>query len=243
LALSRSLFPFALAGLFFVAPAAHAASGVVIGDSLGVGISMASGLRNLAANSVSIRGSRVIEQIRQLSPGTVAFMSLGTNDAVGPVKGLEKSIDNVLQAARAARVTLVWIGPPCVEKAWDRNARELDAMLRERLAAAGVTYVSMRGEDICGPGLRAKDGVHFTMQGYKNMWARASQTARFDTGTQPPLAAVQPRERENRREQQIVQAGNAPVQYANRSHRDTSRFFLDFRWPVHDRFVDRFVPD
>ena len=66
---------------------------------------------------------RVIDQIKKLSPGTVAYMSLGTNDAVGSVKGLEKSIDAVIAAAERARVKLVWLGPPCVNKAWDKNAR------------------------------------------------------------------------------------------------------------------------
>ena len=38
-------------------------------------------------------------------------------------KGLEKSIDAVIAAAERARVKLVWLGPPCVNKAWDKNAR------------------------------------------------------------------------------------------------------------------------
>src|ERR1700674_4403034 len=158
-------------------PAAAAASPAVIGDSLGVGVSMASGLKGFAANGVSIRGPRVIEQIKKLGPGTVAYMSLGTNDAVGSVKGLEKSIDAVIAAAARARVKLVWLGPPCVNKAWDKNARELDGMLRERLAAANVTYVSMRDAQICKNELHARDGVHLTMKGYNYMWAKAQSAA------------------------------------------------------------------
>src|SRR6202521_2348099 len=158
-------------------PAAAAASPAVIGDSLGVGVSMASGLKGFAANGVSIRGPRVIEQIKKLAPGTVAYMSLGTNDAVGSVKGLEKSIDAVIAAAARARVKLVWLGPPCVNKAWDKNARELDGMLRERLAAANVTYVSMRDAQICKNELHARDGVHLTMKGYSYMWAKAQSAA------------------------------------------------------------------
>jgi hypothetical protein len=155
------------------ATSAVAANSVVIGDSLGVGVSIASGLKGLAANSVTIRGPRVIEQIRRVSPGTVAYMSLGTNDAVGPVRGLEKSIDAVVAAAERGRVKLIWLGPPCVHKAWDKNARELDGMLRMRLAGTGVTYVSMRDGAMCGSDVRARDGVHFTMKGYGYMWAKA----------------------------------------------------------------------
>ncbi|HXL67142.1 MAG TPA: hypothetical protein VN930_00070 [Xanthobacteraceae bacterium] len=170
-------------------PAAAAASPAVIGDSLGVGVSMASGLKGFAANGVSIRGPRVIEQIKKLAPGTVAYMSLGTNDAVGSVKGLEKSIDAVIAAAERARVKLVWIGPPCVNKAWDKNARELDLMLRERLAAAKVTYVSMRDAQICSNELHARDGIHMTMKGYSYMWAKAQSAAAVRVASvESPLA-------------------------------------------------------
>jgi hypothetical protein len=170
--------PIVFALSLFAAPTgALATSPAVIGDSLGVGISMASGIKGLAANGVTIRGPRVIDQIKKLAPGTVAYMSLGTNDAVGSVKGLEKSIDAVIAAAERQRVKLVWLGPPCVNKAWDKNARELDLMLRERLAAANVTYVSMRDNQMCSNELHARDGVHLTMKGYSHMWAKAQSAA------------------------------------------------------------------
>lgn len=171
--LRQAIFAFSL----LVAPAGAAASPAVIGDSLGVGVSMASGVKGHAANGVSIRGPRVIEQIKKLAPGTVAYMSLGTNDAVGSVKGLEKSIDAVIAAAERGRVKLVWLGPPCVNRAWDKNARDLDVMLRERLAAANVTYVSMRDSQLCSNELHARDGVHLTMKGYSYMWAKAQSAA------------------------------------------------------------------
>jgi lysophospholipase L1-like esterase len=171
------LRPAIIAIFLLAAPASAPAATAVIGDSLGVGVSMASGIKGLAANGITIRGPRVIEQIKKLSPGTVAYMSLGTNDAVGPVKGLEKSIDAVIAAAERARVKLVWLGPPCVNKAWDKNVRELDGMLRERLAAAKVTYVSMRDAQMCGNELHARDGVHLTMKGYSYMWAKAQSAA------------------------------------------------------------------
>ena len=159
--------------LLAISASAAAASPAVIGDSLGVGVSMASGLKGHAANGVTIRGPRVIEQIKKLSPGTVAYMSLGTNDAVGPVKGS----DSVIAAAERARVKLVWLGPPCVHTAWDKNAHELDGMLRERLAVAKVTYVSMRDTQICSNELHARDGVHLTRRGYSYMWAKAQSAA------------------------------------------------------------------
>lgn len=247
--------PVAFAGLFFAvtAPAA-AANGVVVGDSLGVGISMASGLENHAKNSVTIRGNRAIEQLRQVRPGSTVFMSLGTNDAVGSVRGIEKSIDNVVQAAKAARVKLIWIGPPCVSKAWDRNARELDGILRERLAGSGVTYVSMRDESICSPSVRSSDGVHFNMQGYRNMWAKAAAVSGYQVASTGPVAP--PAAQEVPAKEKPVQ--NAAVPRETPRVRTTvsaatltpissrqfvvSHFALDFRWKDSSRFTGRFVP-
>lgn len=251
LAVSRPVRFAALAGLFLVAGTpAFAASGIIVGDSLGVGISAASGLRNLAKNSVTIRGSRVIEQLREVPAGTLVFMSLGTNDAVGPVKGIEKSIDKVVRTARAARLRLVWLGPPCVSKAWDKNARQLDGILRERLAGTGVVYVSMRDESICSPSVRAGDGVHFNTQGYKNMWARAASAAGYQVASTSPVEAPAPKERPVAAEQPAqnvhprVRTVVTPVSYADAAPRRLvlDRFVSNFRWPESRRFTGSFVP-
>jgi hypothetical protein len=159
------------------------AGSVVLGDSLGVGVAAASGLKSLARISVHIRGRKAIEQINRVPPGSTAYLVLGTNDAVGPVGGLERSIDNIVRAADQRNIKLVWIGPPCVRKAWDRNSIELDRILRARLASTSVRYVGTRDEGMCSGKARAGDGVHMTMGGYGNMWEKARGGA--DPGTAP----------------------------------------------------------
>jgi hypothetical protein len=185
----RFFMPAAFAGLFFAGTAACLAAGeVVTGDSLGVGIAMASGFENRAANSVSIRGGHAVEQLRKVRPGSTVFMSLGTNDAVGSIKGLDKGIDRIVETAKASRLKLIWIGPPCVIKAWDNRAVELDGILRERLAGTGITYVSMRDPSLCSPSARGNDGVHFNMEGYRNMWSRAATAAGYQVASVAPTA-------------------------------------------------------
>jgi hypothetical protein len=60
-----------------------------------------------------------------------------------------------------------------VFKNWDDSAKALDGVLAGILAQEGVTYVSMRDDALCSRSLRAGDGVHFTMKGYRMMWDRA----------------------------------------------------------------------
>ena len=130
-----SLRTFALgAALVCAFPAAAATEFAVIGDSLGVGVSWAAKPPlTLAKNSVAIHGGAILEQIRRLPRGVTAFMSLGTNDAVGGAVDVKKPVQDILAAAAARDVKLVWLGPPCVFKSWDKYARELDANLREQL--------------------------------------------------------------------------------------------------------------
>lgn len=180
----------AILGLCLACDAADAASPIILGDSLGVGISLASGVKRLARNSVSIRNRWALDQIRQTPAGSVAILSLGINDALGPIKGLDKGIDAVVAAARQAEVTLVWLGPPCVHTAWDGNAQVLDRYLAERLASRGVRYVSARDDITCSPSMHARDGVHFTMAGYRHLWERARTSAGLALDTAPPAPAV-----------------------------------------------------
>jgi hypothetical protein len=155
---------------------AAAAGTVVLGDSLGVGVAAASGLKSMAHISVHIRGPKAIQQINSVPPGSTAILVLGTNDAEGPVGGLEGSIDNIVRAADRRNIKLVWIGPSCVHKSWDRHSVELDHLLRARLASTSVRYVGMRDESMCSTP-RAGDGVHMTMRGYGSMWERARAAA------------------------------------------------------------------
>lgn len=257
---ARSYIPAAFAGLFFAGAApVVAANEVVTGDSLGVGVAMASGFENRAANSVSIRGGKALDQLRRVRPGSTVFMSLGTNDAVGSIKGLEKGIDQLVQTAQAGRLKLVWIGPPCVNKSWDRNALALDAMLRERLAGTGVTYVSMRDPSLCTPSVRSSDGVHFNMEGYRNMWSKAAAASGYQVASVSPNRAEMPARKKNARNERnernedvtqerprvrtvVTSASIAPPSQKKRVTAGNQYFSMEFRWPETYRFTGSFVP-
>jgi hypothetical protein len=176
---------------------AHAAgpgSGVVLGDSQGQGVAQASGLKNLARISVHIRGPKAVQQINSAPMGATAFVVLGSNDAEGSIKGLDTSIDAIVQAAAKRDIKLVWLGPPCVRKSWNARVRELDQMLQRRFAQGSVKYVSMWDDKICSGVFHEPDGVHLTMKGYAYMWEKARTAAGFalaaaDAGVRPAEAA------------------------------------------------------
>ena len=170
----------ALAGASCVLAAlatAHATTNIVIGDSLGEGFAEVSHLKSFAKISVHIRGSKALDQVRPAPEDSTAFVVLGTNDAEGSITNLDKSIDDILNAAAKKRMRLVWIGPPCVHRPWDTRARELDQMLAAKLPARGVTYVPMRDPTFCTGGLHEPDGVHLKTKGYVYMWEKARRIA------------------------------------------------------------------
>jgi hypothetical protein len=155
---------------------AHAAV-YVLGDSLGEGVAQfaqAKGLaKGLAKISIHIRGPKALQQIAQTPPGSTAILVLGTNDAEGSITRLDKSIGDIVDAAAKKNLALIWLGPPCVRKSWDSRARELDAMLRDKLAATSVRYISMRDAELCSGAMHEPDGVHLKMKGYAHMWEKA----------------------------------------------------------------------
>lgn len=234
---ARFVIPAALAGLFFAGAAPALASGeVVTGDSLGVGIAMASGFENRAANSVSIRAGSAVEQLRKIRAGSTVFLSLGTNDAVGSIKGLEKGIDRIVETAQASRLKLIWIGPPCVNKSWDTRALELDGILRARLANTGITYVSMRDPSLCSPSVRSSDGVHFNMEGYRGMWARAAAASGYQVASVNQNAAEHPKsksraEKKQRREETSQAAAPQPQEPPRVRTTITSALFVPLPLP------------
>jgi lysophospholipase L1-like esterase len=153
-------------------PATVNASAYVLGDSIGEGVAIASGLKGLARISVHIRGPKALAQINATPPGSTVFIVLGTNDADSGIKGIEKSIDDLVAAAARRQLTMYWIGPHCVRAQFDARARELDQILRDRLATTSVKYVSMRDPKICAGSFYEPDGIHLKMSGYRYMWER-----------------------------------------------------------------------
>ncbi len=162
------------------------AASYVLGDSLGLGVATAARLKNLSRISVHIRGPKALEQFAQVPSGSTVFLVLGTNDANGSIARLDKSIDNIVQAAEKKNITLIWMGPPCVRTSWDPRARELDGMLREKLARTSVRYVSMRDERMCAGDFHERDGVHLKMKGYAHMWERARTASGFAVASVEP---------------------------------------------------------
>jgi hypothetical protein len=166
------------------APSFAGDTAYVLGDSVGDGLAVTCGLRNLARISVHIRGPKAIAQVNRTPPGATAYIVLGTNDAEGSIKNIDRSIDDVVAAAERRQINLVWIGPHCVRKSWDTRARELDEILRMRLAKTQVKYVSMRDHRFCTGKFLEPDGIHPTDGGYRYMWEKARSSAGF-----PAIAA------------------------------------------------------
>ena len=163
LVLASALLPFA---------AGASTDAYVLGDSIGEGVAIASGLKKLAHISVHIRGPKAIAQINQTPVGSIAFIVLGTNDADGSIKNIEKSIDDVVAAGERRKLRMIWLGPPCVRRPFDVQSRQLDQILKDRLAGTPVTYISMRDQQICSGVFHEPDGVHLTMKGYRYMWQK-----------------------------------------------------------------------
>jgi lysophospholipase L1-like esterase len=162
--------------------------GYVLGDSLGEGVAEVSHLKGLAHVSVHIRGPRALEQLAQTPPNATVFLVLGTNDANGTIARLDKSIDDIVHAAQAKGIALIWLGPPCVRQSWDTRSRDLDIMLKARFAGTAVRYVSMRDPELCSGALQEPDGVHLKIKGYVHMWEKAAAAAGYALAAAPPAA-------------------------------------------------------
>jgi lysophospholipase L1-like esterase len=142
----------------------------VLGDSIGDGLATTMGFNNLAQIGIHIRGPKALAQIARTPPGSTAYIFLGTNDAEGSLKNIDKSIDDILDAAAQRQLSVIWVGPHCVRKAWDKQASELDEILRNHLAKAKVRYIGTRDAVICSGKFQEPDGVHLTAKGYRYMW-------------------------------------------------------------------------
>lgn len=164
-----------------------AAEGFLLGDSIGEGISMFAGIKGVARPSVSLRRSDLGPQFEKIPKGAVALLSLGINDAIDPLEHLRPSIERVIEKAEKTGEKFVWIGPPCVLKAWDLRAKAVDDYLRARLARTSIQYVSMRDPQICHPSMRTRDGEHFTPAGYRYLWQKIRMESAFGAEVEAPL--------------------------------------------------------
>ena len=101
-----------LTGFILLAtPSLAGAATYVLGDSIGDGLAVTMKLNNLAQIGIHIRGPKALAQIERTPPGSTVYIFLGTNDAEGSIKNIEKSIDDVLAAAAERQLTVIWVGP------------------------------------------------------------------------------------------------------------------------------------
>ena len=157
----------------------QAAEGFFIGDSIAAATAQTIGMRGSAHHSVSLRRNAIAPQFPRIPKGAVALMTLGLNDAAIPVQAMRKDIETVIEGALKTGEKIVWIGPPCVLKSWDKRAKEMDDYLRERLATTSIQYVSLRDPQICKPGMRSSDGEHFTDAGYRYVWQKIRRDSTY----------------------------------------------------------------
>jgi hypothetical protein len=206
-----------LVALAVLPPAAAPFAGgtYVLGDSIGDGLATTMGFNNLAQIGIHIRGPKALAQIARTPPGSTAYIFLGTNDAEGSLKNIDKSIDDILAAAAQRQLTVVWVGPHCVRKAWDKQASALDEILRNRLAKTSVKYIGTRDATICSGKFLEPDGVHLTGKGYRYMWAMIdSGTGTSNTAVasapQKPNDAAKPADAQKTNDGNITTAALAP---------------------------------
>ncbi len=157
----------------------QAAEGFFIGDSIAAATAQTIGMRGSAHHSVSLRRNAIAPQWQRIPKGAVALMTLGLNDAAIPVQAMRKDIETVIEGALKTGEKIVWIGPPCVLKNWDKRAKEMDDYLQQRLATTNIQYVSLRDPQICKPGMRTGDGEHFTDAGYRYVWQKVRRDSTY----------------------------------------------------------------
>jgi hypothetical protein len=154
------------------------------------------------------------------TPVDVAVVLFGTNDAQGiSLDGVihdfgtpgwkaayGKRIDDLVGLLRANDVAVYWVGLPKMKRAgFDAKMTIINAVVRERMAALDVPLIETTGvtADTAGeyaaylPGangrpqlMRANDGIHMTMAGYRRIGAPVAERLKRDAGLD--VAAAQP---------------------------------------------------
>lgn len=170
---------------------AAAADVVVVGDSIGVGIAAAAGLKKVARNSISLRRGNIPAEIARTPAGAVVILSVGTNDALDPLRAVTPAIDHAIDQIAKTKRDVVWVGPPCAFGKWAQGTAAIDGYLRERLTATAIRYVSLRDDWICNSANRASDGVHFRHSGYVYLWEKVRREAPVLSNPAPATRAVQ----------------------------------------------------
>lgn len=146
---------------------------MLLGDSLALG--MASQFKTDAEFSgytpvtLAVVGSRSDQWVKRLRSDlrrwkpSFVFISLGTNDSVGP-HWLEKhgsSHGEIAKILKEEGVDYVWLGPPQLPK----GAKGRDAVIDSIREAVGPDHFYDSSEIT---GNRAKDGIHFNQAGYSD---------------------------------------------------------------------------
>jgi len=150
-----------------------------------------------------------------------AVVMFGTNDAQGiSLDGVihefgtpgwkaayGKRIDDLVGLLRSRDVAVYWVGLPKMKRAsFDEKMSVINAVARERMTALGVPLIETAGvtADAAGeyaaylPGangrpqlMRANDGIHMTMAGYRRMSAPVAERLKRDAGLDAAAARPQ----------------------------------------------------
>ncbi|MFN6980864.1 MAG: DUF459 domain-containing protein [Brevundimonas sp.] len=154
------------------------------------------------------------------TPVDAAVVMFGTNDAQGiSLDGVihdfgtpgwkaayAKRIDDLVGLLRSNDVAVYWVGLPKMKRGgFDAKMTVINAVVRERMAALDVPLIETTGVTANAAGdyeaylpgangrpqlMRANDGIHMTMAGYRRMGAPVAERLKRDAGLD--VAAAQP---------------------------------------------------
>src|SRR3990167_8382590 len=118
-----------------------------------------------------------------------------------------KRIDDLVGLLRANDVAVYWVGLPKMKRAgFDAKMAVINAVVRERMTALGVPLIDTTGvtADAAGeyaaylPGasgrpqlMRANDGIHMTMAGYRSLGEPVAERLKRDAGLDAAAARPQ----------------------------------------------------
>ena len=163
--------------------------------------------------------AKTARQLRE-TPVDAAVILFGTNDAQGISLDGEvhafgtpgwkvayaRRIDDLVALLRSQGATVYWVGLPKMKRAgFDAKMTIVNAVVRERMAALNVPLIETTGVTANAAGeyeaylpgasgrpqlMRANDGIHMTMAGYRRIGAPVAERLKQDAGLD--AAAAQP---------------------------------------------------